>query len=89
MNVSASDQQLQALKARLETLQCRLESVRAGRRVLMELLASQLEEKRRLTRRLQDTERRLRRSNLRCLRMEAGQVQTGATAPVVYLRERE
>ncbi|MEW6522091.1 MAG: hypothetical protein AB1445_00730 [Bacillota bacterium] len=59
------------LRVRLETLQSRLESVRAGRRVLMELLACQLEEKRRLTRRLQDAEKRLRRSNLRCLRMEA------------------
>lgn len=68
--MTLGDDQHALLKARVETLEVRVQDLRWGRRVLMELFARQLEEKRRLTQRLHDTERRLHRANLRCLRVE-------------------
>lgn len=81
--MTLGDEQHTLLKARVETLEVRIQNLRWGRRVLMELFARQLEEKRRLTQRLQDTQKRLHRANLRCLRVEsahdseAGQVILG------------
>ena len=59
------------LRRRLETLQGRLRSIRTGRRVLMDLLAAQLEEKRRLSENLRLVRKHHRRNTFRCLRLEA------------------
>ena len=71
MDSSGNADESACLRRRLQTLQGRLRSVRVGRRILMELLAQQMEETRRLSETLRAVKRNQRRSTLRCLRLEA------------------